>query len=487
MTVRRSVPISIVPAPLRSPLAALLLRGILIVALLIAVPALAEAQEEGTGASFLDPFPPADVYTVLVAGDDYAEGLQAGMTEAFAGDARVQLRPKSAPFSGLMRPDFDDKLQAFGDDLKKDPVAIAVVMVGAWDRIGVRDSAGNRVMVGTPAWKKEYAARADRLLRTLRQAKVAVYLAGLPGGPQMGANEDAQMMNDILRERAYLNGAKYIDTFADFADENGGFSQWGPDITGKIVRLRLKDGVYFTPAGNQKLAHFVERELRRDLNQAKANRNIPLAGGEDEQARINPDKARLAPEGGSKAQPGAAPAMAGGMGPAGDKSDGAPAQAASTDGEQKADNGKISLRTTNAAGREETITVDILRPAISAQVVQLVTRRESPDKPSQMGATLTDHIPGGLTVMSSVTPDAGSGTPGQGGPKLSAAQTPYFRVLFKGERLPAEPGRADDVSWPRPEPPAEVPPAETGSTLKPTAAAGEPEAPPQKNKKLQKP
>lgn len=486
MTFRRATQTLIAPDSVRSSLAALL-RGIVIVAALVLAPALAEAQEEGAGASFLDPFPPGDVYSVLVAGDDYAEGLQAGMAEAFAGDARVGLRPKSAPFNGLMRPDFDDKLKAFGEDLKKDPVTIAVVMLGAWDRVSSRDAAGNRVMIGTPAWKKDYASRADRLLRVLRQANVAVYLAGLPGGPQMGANEDAQMMNDILRERAYLNGAKYIDTFADFAGEDGGFSQWGPDITGKIVRLRLKDGVYFTPAGNQKLAHFVERELRRDINQAKANRNIPLAGSEDEQARINPDKAKLAPEGGAKGAAGAAAGMAGGMAPAGEKGDGTTAQTTAADGEQKADNGKISLRTTTASGREETVTVDILRPAISAQVVQLVTRRESPDKPSQMGATLTDHIPGGLTVMSSVTPDAGSGIPGQGGPKLSAAQTPYFRVLFKGERLPSEPGRADDVSWPRPEPPAPGPPEETGSTLKPTAAAGEPDAPPQKNKKTQKP
>lgn len=445
----------------------------------------ARAQDEGSGPSFLDPFPPGDVYNVMIVGDDYAEGLHAGMLEAFLGDGRVQIRPKVTPMNGLLRPDFAEKLVAFGEDLKREPASIAIVMLGAWDRVSVRDAEGKRMTIGTPGWSKEYADRADRLLKQLKRANVPVYLAGLPGGPSTGANEDAQLMNDVLRERAYLNGSKYIDTFADFADENGGFSQWGPDITGKIVRLRRSDGVYFTPPGNRKLAHFVERELRRDLNQARANRAIPLAGSEDEQARINPDRAKLAP---AAADPGAKTAAAtGARGPAGAPATGETAvPVGASDGEQKADNGKISLRTVNAAGREETVTVDIIRPAISAQVVQLVTRRESADRPSQMGATLTDHIPGGLTVMSSVTPDTGTGS-GQNGPKLSAAQTPYFRVLFKGERLPAEAGRADDVSWPRPEPPAAAPPQapdETGSTLKPTSAEGNP--PPSKPRKSQK-
>jgi hypothetical protein len=33
-------------------------------------------------------------------------------------------------------------------------------------------------------------------------------------------------------------------------------------------------------------------------------------------------------------------------------------------------------------------------------------------------------------------------------------QTPYYRVLFKGERLTPRAGRADDLPWPRPEPAA---------------------------------
>lgn len=450
----------------RSTISALLV----IAASVLGAASASHAQVESFGSSFLTPFPQGDVYDVVVVGDDLAEGLLGGVNEAFGGDNRLRVRPKHAQLNGLMRPDFAEKLVALEEDLKREPPSIVIVMLGAWDRVTVRDDSGNRSRIGTPAWRKEYAARADRFLKALKRRNVGVYWVGLPNVARNDANEDAQMMNEILRERVYLNGMKFIDSFTGFADENGGYSQWGPDITGKIVRLRHGDGVYFTPAGNRKLAHFVERELKRDLTQARANRSLPLAGSEEEQARINPGKARLAADaaGAAAGQPatgdaGTSPGEGGVL---------APAPGTAAQGEQKADNGKISLRMVSANGREEQVTLDIIRPAISASVVALVTRRESPDRPSQMGATLVDQIGGGLTVMSSVTPSASGGGPGAG-PKLSAAQTPYFRVLFKGERLTPKPGRADDVSWPRADAKektaaaAKAPaPEETGSTGK---------------------
>jgi hypothetical protein len=38
--------------------------------------------------------------------------------------------------------------------------------------------------------------------------------------------------------------------------------------------------------GYEKVAHYVSREIKRDLTQAKSARNIPLAGAEAEQAAI---------------------------------------------------------------------------------------------------------------------------------------------------------------------------------------------------------
>jgi hypothetical protein len=285
------------------------------------------------------------------------------------------------------------------------------------------------------------------------------------------ANEDVQMMNEVLRERAYLNGMKFIDSFAGFLDEGGGYSGWGPDLSGKIVKLRDGDGLYFTMAGNRKLAHFVEREMRRDLKQAQAARSLPLAGSETEQAKINPGKAVIKEPGTEIAGTGTG---ANGTTPV------SPSAAPGT-GDQAADNGRISLKTVNASGREEVVTLDIVRPAIPASVVALVTRKESTDRASQMGEVLVDRIADGLNVMSTVTPPTSAMVGGMRG-RLSPTQSPYYRVLVKGERLTPRPGRADDLVWPRPEPPpVELVPAadplETGAAGEPpTAAQKEPPA-----------
>jgi len=61
---------------------------------------------------------------------------------------------------------------------------------------------------------------------------------------------------------------------------------------------------------------------------------------------------------------------------------------------------------------------------------------------------LVDQIPGGLTVMSSIVPPRSLDGSRR---RMSPTQSPYFRVLEKGERLPPKPGRADDFTWPRPQ------------------------------------
>ena len=47
------------------------------------------------------------------------------------------------------------------------------------------------------------------------------------------------------------------------------FNQFGPDFEGQTRRLRTFDGVHFTQPGARKLAHYVEREIRRVM-QARA-------------------------------------------------------------------------------------------------------------------------------------------------------------------------------------------------------------------------
>jgi uncharacterized protein len=104
--------------------------------------------------------------------------------------------------------------------------------------------------------------------------------------------------------------------------------------------------------------------------------------------------------------------------------------------------------------------IDLLRPAIPASVIQLMARNGGSEKATQVGDTVQETMSGGLVVLSSITPANDSSGSG-GRAKLAPTQTPYFKVMVKGERMPSRPGRADDFRWPRqdvaPEPMAQLP------------------------------
>lgn len=399
------------------------------------------AQGSDSG-SFLHPFPENDRYRVQVWGDQMGDGLQEGLAELLTAEPRLQLDKKHRWLGGMMKSDIDAEIKTIDAGLATTPPHIVVFILGAGDRIPLRRANNRRVGVGSDEWKEEYARRVDLVMRALRKRSVAVFWVGLPVMRRSDANDDAEMINELIRSRALANGVRFVDIFSSFAGPDKSYDANGPDLAGKIRLLRDNDGVHFSGAGYRKLAYFVERELKRAAAQAWDERTIPLAGSEDEQSRIRPPTTvKLAPLAASAAKK-SGPAAA------------APVAAKSTAiGQQpedgvKADNSRITLKSIGTQGREESVTLEILRPAIPATVVALLTRRESEDKASQIGDTVMTEILGGLTVVSSVTPLAET----SGDRRRSGASSPVNSVLQKGETLPPKPGRADEMPWPRPEP-----------------------------------
>jgi hypothetical protein len=406
------------------------------------------AQEQFPGSSYITPFPAGDTYKMQVYGDAFGEGLLGGLNDAFASESRVQLQKKRRPLAGIMRPEFDDELKA--EDASKDTAHVVVIMLGYNDRWPFRSSPKEFAPPGSPAWRAEYGRRVDRLAKLLKRKGAAIYWVGLPVMRRPEVNEPAQAVNDVIREKAYLNGIKYIDITQHFADEAGNYTPYGPDVSGQQRIVREPDGVLFTWAGYRKLAYFVEREIKRDLALARAERSIPLAGSEAEQKRIAALRPKTDADSGGKGSP--STAKEGSGKDSGKLPTKAQTGSAGDSADTKADNGRISLKTVAAGGREETVTLDLPRPSIPAAVLQLITRRDTGDRASPMGDSLADDVGSGMVLLSSVTPAGGPGLP-----RKAAPGQPYYQVWFKGERLPPRGGRSDDFTWPKVEASEEQP------------------------------
>ena len=394
-------------------------------------PAMAQQGTTPVQRSYINPFPNGDRYRVVVLGDSLGDGLWSGLYRAFEEDATLEFMQRAKPSTGFARTDAYDWNAELADLLKKETYQIAVIMFGGNDAQAIR-SGKDWLKVGSEGWDEIYGQRVEAFIKKLRAENVAVYWVGLPIMRSPGQSTDAEAMNELFREKAFINGAKFIDTWNGFTDEAGRYSAYGPDMTGQVKRLRADDGVHFTMRGYLKLAHFVEKELRRDLNLAKIERNIPLAGNEDEQAKVMgrdvvPGRSELAqPITPTPDQDGAAPET--GDTPA------APEQAQAEQAPQ--------LQESSVGD------VSVVRPAIdqTLQAAQGLTP-QGPAAATPEAEMITSELSNGLTAVATISAVTDLSL-ASSRPRLPLSQRPYYKVLIKGEQLKPKAGRADDFAWP---------------------------------------
>lgn len=131
-------------------------------------------------------------------------------------------------------------------------------------------------------WGELYSRRIDEMIGVLKARNVPVFWVGLPSVRGTRATSEAVYLNDLYRGRAEKSGITYVDIWDGFVDEAGSYNNYGADFEGQTRRLRAGDGVHFTRAGARKLAHYVEREIRRVMLARAAPVAAPLPKEEPE-------------------------------------------------------------------------------------------------------------------------------------------------------------------------------------------------------------
>jgi lysophospholipase L1-like esterase len=114
-------------------------------------------------------------------------------------------------------------------------------------------------------WAELYSKRIDDMIATLKARGVPIMWVGLPAIRGTKPTSDMSYLDELYRARADKAEIVYVDIWDGFVDDQGRFTQDGPDFEGQTRRLRTYDGVNFTKAGAEKLGHYVEHDLRRLL------------------------------------------------------------------------------------------------------------------------------------------------------------------------------------------------------------------------------
>jgi uncharacterized protein len=261
---------------------------------------------------------------VVVMGDAMADWLAYGLEDAFGDSPEIAVVRKHHTYSGLIHSESKnayDWPQAAHDILAGEKADFIVMMIGLSDRQAIREkqvrgapakpntaAGASRAQPGdatthdeegqpapeenapaaeattrpggtavyefrTDGWAERYAKRIDEMIAVLKSKGVPVFWVGLPALRGTRSTADIAYLNNLYRSHAEKAGITFVDVWDGFVDENGNFTTHGPDFEGQTRRLRSSDGVYFTKAGAQKLAHYAEREIQR----AMLTHNGPLA------------------------------------------------------------------------------------------------------------------------------------------------------------------------------------------------------------------
>ncbi len=379
--------------------------------------------------SYITPFPKKGKYTIYVAGASLANGLAKGLATSFVKDRNTEVKSQIRYESGIARLGKFQWEKELLSLVKQPDIDILVIMLGLNERSSIRVKK-NQFKIDTATWQKIIGDRVAKIITKLKKKNIAVYWVGLPIMRSPKLNKSVQTLNKIFRKRAFINGIKYIDTWNGFADQFGRYSAFGPDLNGKIRRLRQDNGTNLSTRGNLKLAHFIEREIRRDMTLAQAEREIPLAGTEQEQSRIAKDisskpiiakrYAKLSKE---KKESFFEKLQRNLIGKSGKTKD-------------KKKINEIDLGD-----------VKIVRPPLDDIVLSGSGARKTPGALNALtGEIIANDIGTGLTALASVT-STNALSLKEVKQRVPVNQTPYYRVLVKGDVLSSKPGRADDFSW----------------------------------------
>ena len=205
---------------------------------------------------------------IAVFGDSLADHLAHGLDDVFEDNADVAVIDRAKGDSGLVRKDVVDWPKSAEDYLRTNPkVRYGLVMLGANDRQPIREGDETADPL-TDRWKALYRARVDAFVKVFTDHKVPLVWVGLPPMQSEPLSRDLAAINDIVRDSVTKAGATYADIWPGFVDDRDRYTASGPDPEGQIAKLRTADGVHFTKAGDRKLAHFADVELKRLMGTA---------------------------------------------------------------------------------------------------------------------------------------------------------------------------------------------------------------------------
>ncbi|MGI4953588.1 MAG: SGNH/GDSL hydrolase family protein [Janthinobacterium lividum] len=205
---------------------------------------------------------------VAVFGDSQAEGLVGGLRRALRKrpDDGVVLLNRTKPGTAISQPSYDWPAAIAQYVSTEQPCApVAICLFGGNDRLPVRPAGQPPIPFHSPAWEALYRERLGAMMTTMAKAGMKVVWLGQPVCRDARYSGDMEWLNTLFENTAQavntanpaLPAVRFEPLWHLAADGAGHFQAYGPGPDGRQERLRLDDGIHFTPAGYELIARHV--------------------------------------------------------------------------------------------------------------------------------------------------------------------------------------------------------------------------------------
>ncbi len=198
---------------------------------------------------------------LAVFGDTMASDLAAALDRFYSDDPNIVVINQGVGGSSFARPDFFVWNKTVVDQVTKNSFDIAVMIIGLNDRQSIQGTAGT-LKFGTDDWNDAYKKDVADVVQAGRGANKPIIWVGLPAMAKDDVSTAVSAVSAIQRLAVFAGSGDFVDIYDRFVDDNGDYTDTGPDLNGNQVQIRRSDGVRFTSAGADKLAYYVSQTIK---------------------------------------------------------------------------------------------------------------------------------------------------------------------------------------------------------------------------------
>ncbi len=199
---------------------------------------------------------------LAVFGDTMASDLAAALDRFYSDDPNIVVINQGVGGSSFARPDFFDWNKTVVDQVTKNSFDIAVMIIGH-QRPAVDQGDGRYAQVRHRRLERRLQEATWRdFVQAVRGANKPIIWVGLPAMAKDDVSTAVSAVSAIQRLAVFAGSGDFVDIYDRFVDDNGDYTDTGPDLNGNQVQMRRSDGVRFTSAGADKLAYYVSQTIK---------------------------------------------------------------------------------------------------------------------------------------------------------------------------------------------------------------------------------